>query len=161
MQTKPKSFLFPRHQHILWFIVLQFLICLFISFKSFGQTSSGKFNPDSSKSISLSEFNNLVNKSVTLLKTKKLSQISDLDHVNIMMCLNTIFMTTNKESFQQRFSGGMYQRLVRISNNKSYTRNIIKVYPDWVENSGEGFYFLKLRMELYGTPRPYAIFKVL
>ena len=125
-----------------------------------GQNHSSKFNPASSKTVSLATFNYIVNKSIALLRTKKLAEISDTDHIDIMMCLNTIFMATQKDSFQKRFTGGNYQKLVRISEETEYTKNIIKIYPNWTENRGMGYYFPKLKMELYGTPQSYALFNV-
>lgn len=125
-----------------------------------GQRSSATFNRDSSRTVSISTFNRIVDHSINLLQTKKLAEISDTDHINIMMCLNTIFMTTKKDSFQKRFTGGKYQELESIADKKKYTRNIIKVYPNWIENRGMGYYFPKLKMELYGTPRSYAVFNV-
>jgi hypothetical protein len=125
-----------------------------------GQGHSAKIDLDSPKPVSLVTFNRIVDHSIKLLQTKKLADISDTDHINIMMCLNTIFMTKQNGSFQKRFTGGNYQALVRISDEKKYTKNVIKVYPNWIENRGMGFYFPKLKMELYGTPRPYALFNV-
>jgi hypothetical protein len=42
----------------------------------------------------------------------------------------------------------------------NYERDIVKVYTKWIPNKGMGFYFPQLKMELYGTPMPYAIFEV-
>ena len=95
-----------------------------------GQNHSDTFNPDSSKSVSISTFNRIVDNSITLLQTKKLAEISDTDHINIMMCLNTIFM------INQRFTGGSYQKLVSICDRKKYAMNIIKVYPNWIQSVG-------------------------
>ena len=134
-------------------IVLMGLYCT-------GQNHSSNFNLDSSKEVSLATFNRIVDNSIIILQTKKLSQISDTDHINIMMCLNTIFIVTQKGSFQKRFTGGNYQKLVSICDEKKYIRNIIKVYPNWIPIRGMGYYFPKLKMELYGTPRLYAIFTV-
>jgi hypothetical protein len=127
---------------------------------SIAQTNPAEFNPDSSKSISASSFDSLVSNSILLLKTKKLSEISDSDQVNIMMCLNTVIFTISKPSFRNRFTDGKYQSLVRLSEEKDYSRNIIKIYPKWIANRGMGFYFPKLKMEVYGTPRAYAMFNV-
>ena len=57
------------------------------------------FDPDSSKTISLTEFNHRVDRAIEVLQTKNLAQIADSDHVNIMMCLNTVFMTDSRPSF--------------------------------------------------------------
>lgn len=119
---------------------------------SSGQINNAKSNLDSSKTISKVSFDNLVDTCIQLLQTKKLSDISDSEHINIMMCLNTIFM--------RQFIGGHYEKLTTVTNEKNYTKDIIKIYPDWIPNRGMGFYFSKLKMELYGTPRLYAIFNV-
>ena len=70
-----------------------------------------------------------------------------------MLCLNTIMM--------RHFNGDQYERLTEAAKKMNYIKDIIKIYPDWVPNRGMGFYFQKLKMELYGTPRAYAIFEVL
>jgi hypothetical protein len=106
---------------------------------------------DSYKSITLTAFDEIVNHSIELLQTKKLSEIADHDHINIMMALNTIFM--------RDFLGGHYKQL-KVLADKKYVREITKVYKEWIPNRGMGFYFPKLKMELYGTPSLYAIFNV-
>ena len=110
------------------------------------------FNRDSSLSITLKEFDKQIDDCISWFQTKQLSDISDGQHVQIMMCLNTIFM--------RHFKGGHYEQLKQISEDKNYTRDIIKVYSEWVPNRGMGFYFPKLQMELYGTPMRYAIYNV-
>ena len=110
------------------------------------------FNRDSSKHISQKDFDLLIDNCITLLQTKKLNAISDEQHIQIMMCLNTIFM--------RRLKAGHYDELEKISEETKYTRDIIKVYPNWVPNRGMGFYFPQLKMELYGTPSRYAIYDI-
>lgn len=117
------------------------------------------FNRDTFKVISQLEFDKLVDSAIDALTTKSLSEISDAGHTNIMMCLNTLFMA-HDTSFQKRFASGRYQRLEAVAEEKKYTTNVIKVYPDWVPNRGMGFYFPKLGMELYGTPMLYAWYQV-
>ena len=144
-----------------WFTAMTLITCFgLVTTHGIAQTNSAGFNPDSSKSISVSSFDSLVSNSIVLLKTKDLSEISDSGHVNIMMCLNTIIFTKRKPSFRNRFTDDKYQRLVRLSEEKGYSRNIIKIYPKWIPNRGMGFYFPKLKMEVYGTPRAYAMFDV-
>jgi hypothetical protein len=130
---------------------------------SFGQNPNKTFNRDSSKTITLLEFKQRVDRATELLKTKKLSAIPDTDHINIMMCLNTIFMTHPYKNgqFKARFEAAEYKNLEMIADKKNYSRDIVKVYPEWVPNRGMGYYFPKLKMELYGTPMRYAIFNVL
>lgn len=117
------------------------------------------FNRDLPISITLTEFDKLVNCSIRLLKTKNLSEISDLENRNIMMCLNTILMASDT-LFKKRFTKGIYESLEKAAKENKYTENIIKLYPEWRLNRGMGFYFPKLEMELYGTPSPYAWFQV-
>lgn len=110
------------------------------------------FNKDSSLSISLKEFDKEIDQCIRWLQTNQLKNITDEQHVQIMMCLNTILM--------RDFRGGHYGELNEISEEKDYTRNIITVYTEWIPNRGMGFYFPKLQMELYGTPKHYAVYNV-
>lgn len=130
--------------------------------KLFGQEVYANFNRDSSKTITLIEFKHRVDKATKLLKTQKLSAILDSDHINIMMCLNTVGMTQIRINgrFKARFVEARYKKLAMIADKRKYSRNIIKVYPQWVPNRGMGYYFPKLKMELYGTPMSYAVFNV-
>ena len=143
------------------FITTSFIILL--TAKCLGQdtTITYTFNPDISKSISRNDFDSFVNESINLLQTKQLSKISDSENIMIIMCLNTILVASTGKNFKQRFKGGQYEKLEKISNEIQYVRNLIKVYPDTVPNRGMGLYFLKLKMEVYGTPRAYAYFYVL
>lgn len=81
-----------------------------------------------------------------------MKDISDEQHIQIMMCLNTIEMKSLK--------GGEFDQLLKVVNEKKYTQDITKVYKEWTPNRGMGFYFHKLKMELYGTPMPYAVYHV-
>ena len=115
---------------------------------------------DKQKSISIKEFNQLIDSSIVLLKTKDLKEISDSNHIMIMMCLNTIQMSVDT-NLNDRFVGERYATLVSWETyNKNYMHNITKVYPNWIHNRGMGYYFPKLKMEVYGTPKLYAIFDV-
>lgn len=124
----------------------------------FGQ-QNGSLNKDSVKTISMAEFDYLVNSSILLLETKELADISDDQHIAIMMCLNTIFMARNSD-LSRRFVGGPYEKLKTVADEKKYDSEIIKVYPNWIPNRGMGFYFPDLKMELYGTPGLYAWYQV-
>ncbi len=110
------------------------------------------FNRDSSISITKFNFDKLIDSCILLLQTRELKDISDEQHIQIMMCLNTIGMRSLK--------GGRFDQLLKVSDDKKYTQDIIKVYKEWSPNRGMGFYFHKLKMELYGTPSPYAVYKV-
>ena len=115
-------------------------------------SQKNSFNRDSSKHISQKDFDLLVDECIKLLQTKKIFAISDAQHIQIMMCLNTIFMRSLKT--------GRYDELNKISEEKKYTRAIKKVYPNWIPNRGMGFYFPELKMELYGTPFQYAVYDI-
>jgi hypothetical protein len=157
--------------------ILIIALALTFPFKSFGQKIKMDFDPDSGKTISLTEFNQRVDRAIEVLQTKKIAQIADSDHVNIMMCLNTIFMTRENKrgplitatpdstikmyASIPRFKNGRFKHLEDIVEQKKYEENIIKIYPKWTSNRGMGYYFPKLKMELYGSPHWYAWFHVL
>ena len=111
-----------------------------------------ELNRDISPTISKKEFDALIDVSISLLKTKTLQAITDEEHIRIMLCLNTIFM--------RDYKNGRYEKLRAIAEKKDYSTKIINHYPQWIPNRGMGFYFPKLKMELYGTPSPSAIFDV-
>jgi len=128
-----------------------------MAFDSFSQNDTVfldkvPFNRDSSISITLKEFDKQIDDCISWLQTKQISDISDEQHMQIMMCLNTILM--------RDFKGGHYEQLNKVSEEKNYTKDIIKIYTEWIPNRGMGFYFPKLQMELYGTPMLYAIYNV-
>lgn len=110
------------------------------------------------KRITLSQFNDKVDRAYSLLSTKKLSDISDRDHINIMMCLNTIDLY--KYGRKLGNSQDIYIKLEKLSLQKSYNRDILKIYS-YVYNTGMGYYFPKLKMALYGTPNDYARFEII
>jgi len=64
------------------------------------------------------------------------------------------------ERFKNKLQGGRYSKLKKAAEDKNYTKDITNVFPNWIPNRGMGFYFPKLKMELYGTPRPCAWFNV-
>jgi hypothetical protein len=137
-------------------LLILILIVVFTIEDSWGQQTNVKFR-ETPKRITLVEFNHRVDRATKLLETKELSAISDADHINIMMCLNTIAFNLydHKNKLNIR-----YKELETVADQKEYSRNIIKVYPKWVPNRGLGYYFPKLKMELDGTPMPYAMFEV-
>jgi hypothetical protein len=137
-----------------------FIILVIPCNKLLAQQTTDRLNLDSIKSISLNEFNYRIDRAIKLLRKKPLSTISDTDHINIMMCLNTIFMKHIPGSIEQRFKGGRYTEIEKLEKEKNYSRDIVKVYSDWIPDRGMGYYFKKLRMELYGTPHLYAMFEV-
>ena len=60
------------------------------------------FDKNLQKSISKVEFDKLVKASILLLQTKELADISNDQHIEIMMCLNTIFMARDSD-LKKRF----------------------------------------------------------
>ena len=82
---------------------------------SFGQEAKVDFDRNKSKRISLSEFHRRVDRATKLLKTKELSAISDNDHINIMMCLNTILIGNLPDS-DKRVNDIRYKKLKAISH---------------------------------------------
>ena len=157
-------------------IMLAFVLSL-VCLKIFGQTTERQvLNRDSSQTILLEEFDQRVDRATMLLKTKKLSAISDSDHVNIMMCWNTIFMAGVKSgeryvrfngekftlpNYKKRFSGGRYAKLEKMIDKIEYTTNLSRIYPDWLPSRGMGVFFVKLQMSMMGTPEPYSLFEVI
>lgn len=128
---------------------------ILVSLTCWGQTD--EFKTKESKQISKHDFDSLVDNSITTLETKDLRNITDGEHVNIMYCLNTIFVLSIKD---KEYKGGHYKKLETLAEKVKYTDNIVKIYSDWTPNRGMGYYFPKLKMELYGTPMPYAVWDV-
>lgn len=144
-----------------WFRIALMIVCYcLVTSHGVAQADSVKFNPDSSQSISISAFDSLVSNSIALLKTRNLFDISDLGHINIMMCYNTIKFTRTNPGFEFRLANDKYQELESLFIGKDYLNNIKKVYPDWIPTRSFGYYFPKLKMEVYGWPRAYAMFRV-
>ena len=128
------------------------ILFLFTVYDSSGQTDSIKINVSSSKVIFEKIFDNLIDSCINLLQPKELNQISDNGHIYIMMCFNTTIIP--------KYKNDRYKRLTDLLEEKDYWRKIVTIYPDWIPSRGMGYYFLKLKMEFGGTPRPYAYFKI-
>jgi hypothetical protein len=110
------------------------------------------FNPDSSIQISRLDFDQKVELCTRLLREKPLKRINDEEHIEIMMCLNTLMMRDLHDEQYDSFNQAVI--------DTKYISDIISVYPNWIPNRGIGFYFPDLQMELYGTPRLYAYYDV-
>jgi len=140
------------------YLLMIILICL-VDKICLAQQYYTKPENDVPQNITLRQFNIRVDRATRLLRTKKLSAISDNDHVNIMMCLNSIAFSelgnNKKGDINNR-----YKKLEAVAGRKKYAINIVKIYPDPVPNTGLGLYFPKLKMELYGIPAAYAIFDI-
>ena len=110
-------------------------------------------------------FNKLVDSCTLLLKTKRVHEITDSGHIDLMLCFNTIHFSNTfdpeKRRFEKKFSGDRYDLLEKVIEDVDYLREIIKVYPEWIPNRGMGYFFPKLKMELAGTPRRYAVINVI
>jgi len=157
-------------------LLLVFVALWAINYKSFGQGTDSKVNYDSSQRITLREFNSRIDRATLLLQTKKLAEISDADHINIMMCWNTIFMTAVDNryikirkvgneyvkfwGFRKPFVGSRYSKLEKALDYKKYIEDITKVYPVFTFNRGMGYFFPILNMEFGGTPHAYAMFEI-
>jgi hypothetical protein len=76
-----------------------------------------------------------------------------------MLCLNTIFLSETP-NLEKRFEQGRYKKLDSIAHQKNYATKMTKVYTDFTFNRGMGFYFKKIKMQLYGTPDLYYTFSV-
>ncbi len=142
------------------FTVVFLLACVLISHAGLGQSTAPKVELDSPRKISKSRFDKLVDSCISQLETKRLVEIPDSMHVNIMMCLNTIFMAHDKPNFTPTFTGGKYEKLEQLAEKIKYGHELTKIHTDWIPNRGMGYYYPKLKMELYGTPRMYAWFDV-
>lgn len=145
---------------IKWYSFFSFIICLqFASNAILGQGITPKFNGERSKKITLIEFQNRVDRATLVLKTKRLSAISDTEHINIIKCLNTI-RYVNGSLIEPKFNGTKYQYFEAIIEKKDYCRDITKVYPRYSWNTGMGYYLKKLKIELGGLPSPNSMFDV-
>lgn len=134
------------------------------AFLLLGQRSSGQrnrinelrkvnINFDSTVTITKVQLDSIIFKSTTLLKTKKLSEISDQDHIDIARLYNTALVSISSDSFSlTQFS--------ELLSDKEYMQNITNVYPDWIPSRGMGFYFPKVQIELGGTPHAISYFTV-
>jgi len=147
----------PIKKHIS--LILTIIILVLFHNNSKGQTNEGKIKTDSSKTITLSELNIRVDRAILLLKTKQLLEISDSDHINIMLCNNTISHYIDK-NLEIRLIGGRYRRFMKMMDKTNYVTEILKVYPNYMSNKGLGWYFPELKMELNGLPGDYAMFNI-
>lgn len=156
------SFLFiSSKKSIALFALMAFLFTTETSFgQYFTHYDSLKFDRDKQTHITLSEFYNRVDKATKLLETKSLSNISDKDHINIIMCLNTIaFCKHTIKGVDKRFLNTKCKKFESVADKKKYSDSIRKIYPE-IPSRGLGQYFPKLKTELYGTPYLYAIYSV-
>lgn len=98
---------------------------------------------DYAATITIKEFNFLVDGCIKLLQTKQLVEMSDSEHKQIILCINT-------RSSRCEHCGDFSSLLLE----KSYFDKILTIYPDWLPSLGLGFYFPKLKVGLMGAPNP-------
>src|ERR1700744_403497 len=132
----------------IWILII--VIGSLFTFKSsFGQYRDLKFDKDKQQRISLTNFYHRVERATKLLQTKELSVISNKDHINIMMCLNTIFVyKSTLHGSDNRFNEARCKKLEFVADKINYQHNIMKVYPKWIHDRGMGQYYPQLKMEL-------------
>lgn len=101
------------------------------------------------------QFDSIVTDGVKLLKNKKLSEISDDQHRNIIRAYNRIWISKREI---RKYSTGDYLELDKTLSQPSYSKNMLKIYPEWSPNRGMGMYFHKLNVEYGGTPCSWSVF---
>jgi hypothetical protein len=125
--------------------ILITFIAVFISGSFYGQTTDVILNLDSACSITQKQFENITVKYTKLLKTKKLSQISDSDHTEIIRLYNTTLKASEKS-----LENILFAYFINAFYAASYETEIMKLYPDYTDSFGKGHYFIKLKIELGG-----------
>jgi hypothetical protein len=125
--------------------VLLTFFSIFISGSFYGQTTDITINLDSAISITQKQFENLTLKYTSLLKNKKLSQISDNDHTEIIRLYNTTLKASEKSLEKELF---FY--FIDAFHSANYQIEIVKLYPHYTDTFGKGRYFTKLKIELGG-----------
>jgi hypothetical protein len=133
------------------------IIALMLSIISFVCLAQDRTVPEE---VSRREFNRMVYQSIALLQGTELKEISDKEHVSIMYCLNTIGMTRMMRTTNGLDEVKLYENLEKLSEQKDYVQQLMKIYPDWIPNRGMGCYFRKLKMELGGTPSADSYYKI-
>jgi hypothetical protein len=134
-----------RWQRFMKKTILITLIAVFVSPAFYGQTNNIAINLDSACSITQKQFENITVKYTRLLKTKKLSQISDNDHTEIIRLYNTTLKASEKS-----LENILFAYFINAFYTANYETEIIKLYPDYTDSFGKGHYFTKLKIELGG-----------
>jgi hypothetical protein len=147
-----------------------FAIILLLGIDCHAQKKKNTIDFKGYKILTLSNFNTLVDTCTSILETKKFSDISDSDNINIIKCSNTIFyshviIANDTIAFlhgKRRFEGGRYARFDSAIdvNNAYYDREMSKKYK-WAMSSGLGLYFEKLKIQAGGRVERRDVFKVL
>jgi hypothetical protein len=116
-------------------------------------------NLDSPQTVTLSQFNRLIDSCTFLLRTTPISKISDSGHIYIIKCSNTIEYASVQKSGERRFKGSRYQDFMKLLLKKNYLYKIAAIYPIDKWNSRSGYYFTKLRVG-YKSAANCSLFKV-
>jgi hypothetical protein len=84
---------------------------------------------DSSRTITLSQFNRLIDSCTFLLRTTPILKISDSGHIDIIKCSNTIEFAYDQLFREKRFKAARYQDFMRLLLSKKYLSKIREIYP--------------------------------
>ena len=145
-----------------------FCLCaLLLPVALYGQSGSTQFDDlavrlhsadrDSMVHVDSTRFRALAEHLCLKFKDTPLEAWSEKDHINLMRSLNTIMFELRPG---ERFHGEPYQRLDDLSWSTDYRHWAAENLGGWVPNRGMGFYFIKLDMELEGTPTLHGRFNV-
>jgi hypothetical protein len=118
-----------------------------------------QLNWDSTIILAPKQFDSLVNKSISVLKTQKLVAIKDKDHIDIIRLYNTSFMAP--PNLYTMCDTMALKKFNQLLSETKYLENITKIYPDWIPSRGMGFYISKLQIEFGGTPHGRSYFSVI
>ncbi|MBD3581066.1 hypothetical protein [Flavobacterium selenitireducens] len=111
------------------------------------------------QSLTLEQFNTLVDRSIAVLKTKTAISMTEKEHIGIMMSINTLTFTLDGNR-KRIYTDGRYRQLEDTVRSKNYMKEAMKVFPDCIPK-GLGVYFPKLNVEFYGTPSEKYRFKII
>lgn len=120
---------------------------------TFSRTTSGQ-NMDSLIVVNKPQFDSIVEQCTTILKTRKITDIKDADHIKIIRLLNSI-NSSQKNSFKR----GIYADFIKLVKDTDYVKEISSYY-DWIPSRGMGFYFQRFQIELGGKPHLYSIYTI-
>ena len=105
---------------------------------------------DTSLVITIKEFNSTIDMLIKLLRTKKTTSFTDLEHRQIILCINT-----------PKSNEGHFQEFSNLIINTNYCSSLLMIYPDWLPSLGLGYYFPELKIGLGGAPNPKYRYRVL
>jgi len=141
-------------------VILVFLIFLMATGNA--QFVTPISNADSfSITLSRAEFETLVDSCTWLLKSKKITEISDSGHIYIILCKNTIFYSRKNKSVKKRFEGDKFENYSHLLNDSGYVKKLGDIYTDWQTNKGMGIYFPQLQIEFGGQLHRHSLINVI